>query len=500
MLSFKQYLLTEQNFIYHHPILESDNGWRPGDPQGRNPHRPGDPGGPVKLSPLSADAAIKFGELSSEYAPFLDIEHMTDQDVVDAWIKYSKGLQTPKTKLYDGIVKEPFNFNWRQDYEQGLIPFETDADKIKSVLDNTESKAKHIKDYLAQDKRALEQPEKFYAFDQGDAHDPFKPFPDATKIRDKYLYQADYSFSAMFGRPSRTGDLLYTVPDYKFALEPEHLRSIVKDSQGNAIPGPIIKPQRIEISPEAAAKVKVVRDPNRVERQVARQRAAAIDKSKNQWGRDLLQGLQQRWNEENAAAELELKFKKENPILQMQDLLKRSDAEIKALGDIGLDFDLDDWSKEYDKFETKLPIDAAKEQQGFKGKDVSTAPRGKQVLGKLTQPLPGSNSLVKSAGAYLGAGLVGALAGEYVVKPAAEKTGVFKAVESGTRAALSNSPDWVAKVADPVLGAAQVALDLEGTAANVMSKGFADKQKQDDDMMIKAGRPIGQRIIPSMKQ
>ena len=125
---------------------------------------------------------------------------------------------------------------------------------------------------------------------------------------------------------------------------------------------------------------------------------------------------------------------------------------------------------------------------------------GKQVLGKLTQPLPGSNSLVKSAGAYLGAGLVGALAGEHVLKPAAEKVGFFKAIESGTRAALSNSPDWVAKVADPVLGAAQVALDLEGTAANVMSKGFADKQKQDDDMMIKAGRPIGQRIIPSMKQ
>ena len=125
---------------------------------------------------------------------------------------------------------------------------------------------------------------------------------------------------------------------------------------------------------------------------------------------------------------------------------------------------------------------------------------GKQVSGKLTQALPGSNSTLVSGAATMGAGVVGGLVGEYVVKPAAEKAGAFKAVESGTRAALSNSPDWVANVADTALGAAQVALDPIGPAANAMSTGFADKQKQDDDMMIKAGKSPGQRIIPSMKQ
>ena len=72
--------------------------------------------------------------------------------------------------------------------------------------------------------------------------------------------------------------------------------------------------------------------------------------------------------------------------------------------------------------------------------------------------------------AGLGAGLVGGLVGEYVVKPAAEKAGVFKAVESGTRAALSNSPDWVAKVADPVLGATRFALDPMGTTNEFLEK------------------------------
>jgi hypothetical protein len=119
---------------------------------------------------------------------------------------------------------------------------------------------------------------------------------------------------------------------------------------------------------------------------------------------------------------------------------------------------------------TKLPVDAAKEQQGFSGKDVSTAPRGKQVLGKLTQPLPGSNSPALSTAAKVGAGVVGALAGEYVVKPAAEKVGFFKAIESGTRAALSNSPNWVAKVADPALGAARFALDPLGTYSEFLEK------------------------------
>jgi hypothetical protein len=441
MLSFKQYLLNEQNFIYHHPILEGG----PYTPQ------PGDPGGPVKLSPLSADAAIKFGELSPEYAPFLDIEHMSDQEVVDAWTKYSKGLQTPKTKMYDAIVRAPFDFNWRQDIEPGLVSNETDTDKIKSVLDNTESKAKHIKDYLAQDKRALEQPGKFYEFDQGSSHRPIKPFPDATELRDKYLFASDHG--------KREGISLMKTPDYRGALQPEHLRSIVKDSQGNAIPGPIIEPKQIKISPEAAQKVKIAINPTRVARDVVRNVPLNPE---DKWTANFLKQIMQNWEKEA----LQLKLQKENPITQMQDLIKDNDQSIKAPGDL----DLDDWSKEYDKFETKLPIDAAKEQQGFKGKDVSTAPRGKQVLGKLTQPLPGSNSPALSTAAKVGAGVVGALAGEYVVKPAAEKVGFFKAIESGTRAALSNSPNWVAKVADPALGAARFALDPLGTYSEFLEK------------------------------
>ena len=95
---------------------------------------------------------------------------------------------------------------------------------------------------------------------------------------------------------------------------------------------------------------------------------------------------------------------------------------------------------------------------------------GKQVSGKLTQALPGSSSPLVSGAANLGAGVVGGLVGEYVIKPEAEKIGFFKAIESGTRAALSNTPDWVAKVADPVLGAARLALDPIGTTSEFLEK------------------------------
>jgi hypothetical protein len=83
----------------------------------------------------------------------------------------------------------------------------------------------------------------------------------------------------------------------------------------------------------------------------------------------------------------------------------------------------------------------------------------------LAQP----SAALKNA-ANLGAGVVGGLVGEYAVKPAAEKAGVFKAVESGTRAVLSNTPDWVAKAADPVLGAARLALDPIGTTSEFLEK------------------------------
>ena len=132
---------------------------------------------------------------------------------------------------------------------------------------------------------------------------------------------------------------------------------------------------------------------------------------------------------------------------------------------------------------------------------------GKEVAGKVvkaaTTPLPGSSSAIASGLAQAGAGVAGALAGEYLVKPAAEKAGVFKAVESGTRSALSAAPDWVAKVADPALGVAQTAiqvgLDPIGSVASAMGSGFEEKQRKEDEAMIKAGRPSAVRIIPSMK-
>ena len=88
----------------------------------------------------------------------------------------------------------------------------------------------------------------------------------------------------------------------------------------------------------------------------------------------------------------------------------------------------------------------------------------------VSTPLPGSNSAALNTAANLGAGVGGGLVGEYVIKPAAEKVGFFKAIESGTRAALSNSPDWVAKAADPVLGAARLALDPIGTTSEFLEK------------------------------
>ena len=68
-----------------------------------------------------------------------------------------------------------------------------------------------------------------------------------------------------------------------------------------------------------------------------------------------------------------------------------------------------------------------------------------------------------TAAASVGAGTVGSLVGEYLVKPAAEKAGVFNAVEKGTRAVLSRMPNWAADVANVGLGAAQVALDPIGS-------------------------------------
>jgi hypothetical protein len=78
----------------------------------------------------------------------------------------------------------------------------------------------------------------------------------------------------------------------------------------------------------------------------------------------------------------------------MQNLLKQSDAEIKGLGDVGFDLDLDDWSKEYDKFETKLPLDAA-----APSKSASTSTMaGKQVAGKVANVAGKAASIMDPVG------------------------------------------------------------------------------------------------------
>jgi len=80
-----------------------------------------------------------------------------------------------------------------------------------------------------------------------------------------------------------------------------------------------------------------------------------------------------------------------------------------------------------------------------------------------TKPLPGTQIKGVGTGLSVAAGVVGGLAGEYVVKPAAEKAGVFKAVETGTRETLSRMPDWAANAADIGLNVAQGILDPLGS-------------------------------------
>ena len=68
---------------------------------------------------------------------------------------------------------------------------------------------------------------------------------------------------------------------------------------------------------------------------------------------------------------------------------------------------------------------------------------GKEVAGKVgraaTRPLPGSSSALATGLVQTGVGLAGELAGEYVVKPAAEKIGLTDLVAKGISAVVPNS-------------------------------------------------------------
>lgn len=103
--------------------------------------------------------------------------------------------------------------------------------------------------------------------------------------------------------------------------------------------------------------------------------------------------------------------------------------------------------------------------------------------------IPNAPRPVASGLAYSGAGFVGSLAGEYIVKPAAEKVGVFDAVEKGSKAAFSRMPNWAVDVADKSLGAAQVILDPITPIANIMQKGMEASTQREVDSIIDARRP-----------
>lgn len=146
------------------------------------------------------------------------------------------------------------------------------------------------------------------------------------------------------------------------------------------------------------------------------------------------------------------------------------------------------------------PEDIEAASQGLK--DVAMT--GKEVAGKVgraaTRPLPGSSSALATGLARGGAGIVGDIVGEYIVKPAAEKAGVFKAVESGTRSALSAAPDWVAKVADPALGVAQVILDPVSSAVSAMQEPMEQgAEKEAEELIKRAGSPSKIRFTGKSK-
>jgi hypothetical protein len=88
---------------------------------------------------------------------------------------------------------------------------------------------------------------------------------------------------------------------------------------------------------------------------------------------------------------------------------------------------------------TITPEDIEMAMQG--AKDVAMT--GREVAGKVgraaTRPLPGSSSALATGLVQGGVGLAGELAGEYLVKPAAEKIGLTDLLAKGISAVVPNS-------------------------------------------------------------
>jgi hypothetical protein len=132
----------------------------------------------------------------------------------------------------------------------------------------------------------------------------------------------------------------------------------------------------------------------------------------------------------------------------------------------------------------------AKEGIEMTGKDVKAA--GAALRRGATTPLPGSSSSLASGAAKMGAGVVGALAGEYLLKPELEKAGVFNATEKGTRKALESMPAWAAQIADPALGAAQFILNPP--VGEMLVQGAQLQAQKEFERAIQAGRPSAVRV------
>jgi len=114
---------------------------------------------------------------------------------------------------------------------------------------------------------------------------------------------------------------------------------------------------------------------------------------------------------------------------------------------------------------------------------ATTAQASKIAPQAALKPLPGTQIKGVGTGMSIGAGILGGLAGEFVVKPTAEKLGVFDAVEKGSKKLFSKMPDWAVKASDKTLGAAQVALDPIGSAFDAS----IDMRSKQQDRMRKSG-------------
>jgi hypothetical protein len=105
----------------------------------------------------------------------------------------------------------------------------------------------------------------------------------------------------------------------------------------------------------------------------------------------------------------------------------------------------------------------------------------------------------------MGAGVVGALAGEYLLKPELEKAGIFNATEKGVRKSLEGKPGWMASAVDIGAEAAKQAaqpfmmgLPLSAaTSVGTLSGGAQDRFAKELRSKGYSEKEISQMAYPS---